>query len=223
MSRSVDSARLLSGFLRNVAQTSDAPMGIVVESASGTMIRAADGTEYLDLLGGIGVAALGHGHPRVLEAIAEQARRHLHVMVYGELVQESQVCLAERLVSLLPAPLDDVYFTTHACPTDATTQEFFEAFEAETGSPPDANFVATGGDLVRQIEAALLAAGSTDGTAVRDAYANLENVEGISGTITYKDAPLPGNPVKDVHVLKWEGGETTCVESFYPEEVPAIE
>jgi branched-chain amino acid transport system substrate-binding protein len=119
--------------------------------------------------------------------------------------------------------LNDVYFTTHACPTDPTTRAYFEDFEAATGDPPPANFVATGGDLVKQIEAALLAAGSTEGPAVRDAYADLENVEGFSGSITYKDPPLPGNPVKDVHILKWEGGEATCVEAFYPEEVPAIE
>jgi branched-chain amino acid transport system substrate-binding protein len=119
--------------------------------------------------------------------------------------------------------LNDVYFTTHACPTERATQTFFEEFEASTGDPPPANFVATGGDLVKQIEAALLAAGSTEGPAVRDAYANLDNVEGISGSITYKGAPLPRNPVKDVHILKWEGGETTCVEAFYPEKVPAIE
>jgi acetylornithine/succinyldiaminopimelate/putrescine aminotransferase len=111
VSRTIDTAGLLSGFFRNVAQTSDAPMGIVVASASGATLKAADGSEYLDLLGGIGVAALGHGHPRVLAAIAEQASRHLHVMVYGELVQEAQVRLAERLVSLLPSPLDNVYFT----------------------------------------------------------------------------------------------------------------
>jgi acetylornithine/succinyldiaminopimelate/putrescine aminotransferase len=101
---------LLSGFFRSVAQTSDSPMGIVVERARGATIRAADGTEYIDLLAGIGVAALGHGHPRVLAAIEDQARRHLHVMVYGELIQDTQVRLAEKLVSVLPPSLSNVYF-----------------------------------------------------------------------------------------------------------------
>jgi branched-chain amino acid transport system substrate-binding protein len=119
--------------------------------------------------------------------------------------------------------LNNVFFTTHACPEDESTRAFFDEFEARYGEAPDANFVATGGDLVLQIEAALLAAGTSDPQAVRDAYANLENVEGISGSISYKDAPLPGNPIKDVHVLEWKDGTPTCVESFYPEEVPAIE
>ncbi|HET9062866.1 MAG TPA: aminotransferase class III-fold pyridoxal phosphate-dependent enzyme, partial [Candidatus Binatia bacterium] len=103
--------QLLSGFFRSVAQTSDAPMGIVVERAHGATIRAADGTEYIDLLAGIGVAALGHGHPRVLAAIEEQARRHLHVRVYGEFIQDAQVRLADKLTSVLPPSLSNVYFT----------------------------------------------------------------------------------------------------------------
>ena len=57
------------------------------------------------------MSALGHGNPEVLDAIAAQARRHLHVMVYGEYVIESQVKLARRLVELLPPPLERVYFT----------------------------------------------------------------------------------------------------------------
>lgn len=101
----------LAAFLRNVAQTSDSPLGLVVERAEGCTLHTAGGREFLDLLAGIGVAALGHGNPRVLAAIREQAEKHLHVMVYGEMVQQSQVALARRLCGLLPAGLDNVYFT----------------------------------------------------------------------------------------------------------------
>jgi acetylornithine/succinyldiaminopimelate/putrescine aminotransferase len=107
----VKPAELMTAFFAHVAQTSAAPMGIVVESASGCTVRAAGGKEYIDLLAGIGVAALGHGRPEILDAIERQARRHLHVMVYGELVQEAQVALAARLAALLPRSLDSVYFT----------------------------------------------------------------------------------------------------------------
>ena len=119
--------------------------------------------------------------------------------------------------------LNNVFFTTHACPEDQKVKEFFSAFQDATGKPPDANFVATGGDLVLQIQQALLEAKSTEGTAVRDAYNALKDVDGISGSISYADAPLPRNPVKDVHVLEWKDGKATCVESFYPKKVPAIE
>ena len=98
-------------FRRNLAQTSDSPIGLEISRAEGSWLIAADGRRYLDFIAGIGVSALGHGNPEVLEAIAAQARRHLHVMVYGEYVIESQVKLARRIVELLPPPIDRVYFT----------------------------------------------------------------------------------------------------------------
>ena len=104
-------SELRKGFLHHVAQTSPAPIGLEVVRAEGSWLYTADGRRYLDLIAGIGVSALGHGHPAVLDAIAAQARRHLHVMVYGEYVIETQVQLAERLAQLLPAPLECVYFT----------------------------------------------------------------------------------------------------------------
>jgi acetylornithine/succinyldiaminopimelate/putrescine aminotransferase len=87
-------------------------MGLVVARASGSTVWDADGNAYLDLLAGMGVANVGHTHPEVVAAVRVQAERHLHVMVYGEFVQEPQVRLAERLTALLPASLDVVYFTS---------------------------------------------------------------------------------------------------------------
>lgn len=98
-------------FRRNVAQTSDAPIGLEISRAEGSWLVASDGKRYLDFIAGIGVSALGHGNPEVLDAITLQARRHLHVMVYGEYVIESQAMLALRLAELLPPTLRRVYFT----------------------------------------------------------------------------------------------------------------
>jgi acetylornithine/succinyldiaminopimelate/putrescine aminotransferase len=99
-------------FRRHVCQTSPEPMGIVVVRAAGATVWDADGRAWLDLLAGMGVANVGHNHPAVLAAVRAQLERHLHVMVYGELVQEAQVRLAARLAGLLPAPLSVVYFTS---------------------------------------------------------------------------------------------------------------
>src|SRR5271167_831525 len=98
-------------FLRHLAQTSEAPIGLEVDRAEGSWLYCADGRRYLDLIAGIGVSALGHGHPAVLQAIQRQASRHLHVMVYGEYVIEAQAKLAAKLVDLLPAGLHRLYFT----------------------------------------------------------------------------------------------------------------
>ena len=99
-------------FRRHVCQTSPDPMGIVVARASGATVWDTDGRAWLDLLAGMGVANVGHNHPAVAAALRAQLARHLHVMVYGELVQEAQVRLAARLAGLLPAPLSVVYFTS---------------------------------------------------------------------------------------------------------------
>jgi acetylornithine/succinyldiaminopimelate/putrescine aminotransferase len=98
-------------FRQSLAKTSDFPLGLEISRAEGVWLVARDGRRYLDFIAGIGVSALGHGHPEVIAAIEAQARRHLHVMVYGEYVIESQVRLARRLTELLPRQLTRVYFT----------------------------------------------------------------------------------------------------------------
>lgn len=102
---------LRAQFFRHVAQTSDAPLALEIDYAQGVMVFDRAGRGYLDFLAGMGVANLGHCHPRVVAAVREQAGRYLHAMVYGEYVQEPQVRLAARLAELLPSTLSTVYFT----------------------------------------------------------------------------------------------------------------
>src|SRR5262249_59482459 len=73
-------------FLRHVCQTSDDPMGLVVQDARGATIRDAEGREYLDLLAGMGVADVGHAHPEEVGAVGEQGDGRLHVLIDGTLV-----------------------------------------------------------------------------------------------------------------------------------------
>ena len=98
-------------FLRHVAQTSDAPRGIDVDYAQGSWVYDRGGNRHLDLLAGIGVASIGHAHPRVAAAVSEQSRRYTHVMVYGEDILAPQVALARRLASRLPDSLSTAYLT----------------------------------------------------------------------------------------------------------------
>lgn len=106
-----DRDALIGAFRNHVCQTSPSPLGIVVARAAGARIWDENGSEYLDLLAGIGVAAIGHTHPEVVAAIETQARAYLHAGVYGELVERPQVELASRLAELAPGRLDTVYFT----------------------------------------------------------------------------------------------------------------
>jgi len=86
-------------------------MGIEVDRAEGCVITDRSGKTYLDFISGIGVANIGHAHPAVVKAITDQAARYLHVMVYGEFIQETQVRLAKRLAEHLPPTLSVTYFT----------------------------------------------------------------------------------------------------------------
>jgi acetylornithine/N-succinyldiaminopimelate aminotransferase len=103
--------RLRDDFLRYLCQTSSEPIGIEVDHASGSRVVDRDGKEYLDFLSGIGVANVGHAHPQVVKAICDQAKRYLHVMVYGEYLQQPQILLARRLAETLPDRLSVTYFT----------------------------------------------------------------------------------------------------------------
>lgn len=96
-------------FLSNQGQTSPFPFLIEVESAEGIYIYDKSGKQYTDLISGVAVNNIGHRHPKVVEAIKNQVDKHLHVMVYGEFVQDSQVDLANKLKAVLPESLNCIY------------------------------------------------------------------------------------------------------------------
>jgi len=96
--------------LRHLAPTSDSPIGLEIERAEGVYMYNPKGKKYLDLIAGISVSNVGHRHPKVVQAIKDQADKHLHLMVYGEYVQSPQVQFADALTATLPPSLDSVYF-----------------------------------------------------------------------------------------------------------------
>ena len=97
-------------FLAHVAQTSPSPMLVEVARAEGSFFYTPEGKRYYDLVAGVSVSNVGHANPAVVRAVQEQAARYMHVMVYGELVETPQVEYAARIASLLPDPLESVYF-----------------------------------------------------------------------------------------------------------------
>ena len=96
-------------FFQHLAQTTDSPYLISVSYAEGIYIYDTDNKRYTDLISGIGVSNIGHRHPAVVKAIKDQLEKHLHVMVYGEFIQEAPNALAKKLTSLLPFSLNCCY------------------------------------------------------------------------------------------------------------------
>lgn len=96
-------------FLAHLGQTNQHPYLIEVASAEGVYIYDKQGKAYMDMIAGVAVNNIGNRHPKVVDAIKAQVDKYLHVMVYGEFVQDAPVAFAEKLTSLLPASLDCVY------------------------------------------------------------------------------------------------------------------
>ncbi|MBK7429928.1 MAG: aspartate aminotransferase family protein [Bacteroidetes bacterium] len=105
-------------FLQHVAQTSPTPPALDIARAKGVYLYDQDNKKYLDLISGISVSSLGHGHSEILEATKAQIDRHMHLMVYGEYIISPQIKLAQELSKLLHEQLSTVYFTNSG--TEAT-------------------------------------------------------------------------------------------------------
>ena len=97
-------------FLQHVGQTSPSPLLIEVARAEGVFFYTPEGKRYYDLIAGVSVNNVGHGNPKVVQAVCSQAEQYMHIMVYGEMVERPQVRYAARLAELLPPELSSVYF-----------------------------------------------------------------------------------------------------------------
>jgi acetylornithine/N-succinyldiaminopimelate aminotransferase len=98
-----------SAFLNYQGQTSPFPFLLEVDRAEGIFIYDKSGKAYMDMIAGVAVNNIGHNHPKVVKALKEQIDRHLHVMVYGEFIQDAQLNFARKLASMLPEQLNCVY------------------------------------------------------------------------------------------------------------------
>jgi acetylornithine aminotransferase len=85
------------------------PPKLTLVRGEGAHVWDADGKEYVDLLGGIAVNALGHAHPALVSAVTEQLQTLGHISNF--FASEPQMDLAEKLLSLLDAGEGKVFFT----------------------------------------------------------------------------------------------------------------
>ena len=81
-----------------------------VVSGSGAIVTTKDGSEYLDFTSGIAVTSTGHSHPKVVQAIKDQAERFIHaqVNVYTHDLLEP---LAAKLNEITPRSVDTFFFS----------------------------------------------------------------------------------------------------------------
>jgi 4-aminobutyrate aminotransferase/(S)-3-amino-2-methylpropionate transaminase len=84
---------------RVVADPIELHVPVFIEDGRGASFTDVDGNTFLDFSGGLGCLAVGHSHPKVVEAVKRQAERFSHTD-FSVVPYESWVELAERLVSL---------------------------------------------------------------------------------------------------------------------------
>jgi acetylornithine aminotransferase len=103
------------------------PPQLVLSRGKGARVWDEDGREYVDLLGGIAVNALGHAHPAVVEAVTRQLSTLGHISNF--FASEPQVTLAERLLGHLGPPRAEE--AAHQGPDPAIGKVFFTNSGAE--------------------------------------------------------------------------------------------
>jgi len=81
---------------------------LVLDHGEGPWVWDVDGNRYLDLVGGIAVNALGHAHPVLVSAVAEQAAAMVHISNFY--TSAAQVGLAERILAAAGAPEGSAVF-----------------------------------------------------------------------------------------------------------------
>ena len=98
---------LLARYQRSVLGVFGLPP-LVLDHGDGCWVWDVDGNRYLDLVGGIAVNALGHGHPALVSAVSKQAAEAIHIS--NLFTSEAQIRLAERLLEVSGAPEGSAVF-----------------------------------------------------------------------------------------------------------------
>jgi 4-aminobutyrate aminotransferase / (S)-3-amino-2-methylpropionate transaminase / 5-aminovalerate transaminase len=95
------SREILGRKKRVIAEPLSIYLPLVIAEARGATLTDVDGNTFVDFAGGVGCMNVGHSHPRVVEAIREQAERFTHTD-FTIVPYENYVALAERLIGLVP-------------------------------------------------------------------------------------------------------------------------
>ena len=122
-------AQWLSRYSSSLLGVFGTPQRVLVRGA-GCLVWDADGKEYLDLLGGIAVNALGHAHPFVTSVISSQLATLGHVSNF--FTSPTQIALAEKLLELSKAPAGSKVFFANSG-TEAV-EAAFKLARRNTGS-----------------------------------------------------------------------------------------
>ena len=119
----------------------DPPPVRLVKAAHGTELVLADGRTLIDAVSSWWCVAHGHNHPAIVEAIRRQGERLSHVM-FGGLVHEPAIELAQRLVARMPPGLDRVFFADSGSIAVEVAAKMAVQYQAARGFPEKGRLLA---------------------------------------------------------------------------------
>jgi adenosylmethionine-8-amino-7-oxononanoate aminotransferase len=117
---------------------------LVIDRAEGARLFDLDGRSYLDGNSSWYVAALGHRHPRLVAALAEQASRLAHTSLAG-VTHEPAARLAEELIAVAPRGLERVFYSDDGSTAVEVALKLALQFHQQEGRPRRRRFVALDG------------------------------------------------------------------------------
>src|SRR5215212_522391 len=129
---------------------------IAAERGEGCHLYAADGRKFLDFTSGIAVTSLGHCHPRLIEAVTDQAKKLWHVSNLFQIPGQQR--LAERLVANTFA--DTVFFNNSGAEAVELSIKVARKYQSHIGHPERYRVIACHGSFHGRSFATLAAAGA---------------------------------------------------------------
>ncbi len=190
-----------------------ARMPISIIRGQGCKVYDAEGREYLDLVAGVAVNALGHSHPDLVTAIEQQA---LHLIHSSNLYySEPQVQLARLLVELSFG--QKVFFCNSGAEANEAAIKLARKYATETFGPERFEIVTMQNSFHGRTLATLTATGQSkihQGFAplpIGFSYASLNDIESIKRQITDRTAAVMVEPVQG------EGGVVVSDQTFMRE------
>ncbi len=129
---------------------------LAFDRGEGAYLCATDGRKYLDFASGISVTVLGHGHPHLVKALTEQARKLWHCSNLFQIPEQQR--LAERLVANTFA--DTVFFGNSGAEAVECAIKIVRKYHDDTGHPDKYRVIACTGSFHGRTLATLAAAGN---------------------------------------------------------------
>ncbi len=128
-----DIARLLHPYTNMVSHADQGPM--IVAEGSGVHVYDNEGRAYIEALAGLWCTSLGFGEPRLIAAATEQMRKLPYYHLFASKSHGPAIELADRLVDMMPWPMDRVFFQNSGSEANDTVVKLVWYYNNAIGRP----------------------------------------------------------------------------------------